>query len=77
MTSIPGNKRHHNKQTFDVKYAALMEIDRGLSNKDVSKRFNVPKNTLSTWKKNSEKIIAAFKSSAGTKRQRIKEGAYD
>ena len=28
-------------------------------------------------KKNREKIIAAFKSSAGTKRQRIKEGASD
>ena len=28
---------------------------------------------LSTWKKNREKIIAAFKSSGKTKRQRIKE----
>ena len=51
MASIAGNKRRHNTQTLDVKYAALMEIDRGLSNKDVSKKFNVPKNTLSSWKK--------------------------
>ena len=68
MASIAGNKRRHNTQTLDVKYAALMEIDRGLSNKDVSKKFNVPKNTLSMWKKNREKIIATFKSSGGTKR---------
>ena len=69
MASIAGNKRRHNEHTMNVKYAALMEIDRRLSNKDASKKFNVPKNTLSTWKKDREKIIAAFKSSGGTKRQ--------
>ena len=28
------------------------------------------------WKKNRNKIVTAFKSSGGTKRQRIKEGVY-
>ena len=77
MTSISGNKRRHNEHTLDMKYAALTEIDRGLSKKDVSKKFSVPKSTLSNWKKNREKIIAAFKSSGGTKKQRIKEGTYE
>ena len=54
-----------------------MEIERGFANRDVSKKFNVPKNTLSTWKKNREKIVTAFKSSGGTKRQRIKEGTNE
>ena len=58
------------------KYAALMEIDWGLSNKDLSKKFIVPKNTLSTWEKNRKKTIAAFKSSGGAKRQWRKEGTY-
>ena len=31
----------------------------------------------SLWKKNREKIIPAFKSSGGTKRQQIKEGTYE
>ena len=43
----------------------------------MSKKFNVPKNTLSTWKKNRGKKIAAFKSSGGNKRQRVKEGIYE
>ena len=77
MASITGNKRRHNEHTLDVKYAALIDIDRGLSNKDVSKKFNVPKNTLSSRKKIREKTIPAFKSSGGTKRQRIKEGTYE
>ena len=76
MASIAGNKRRHSEHTLDVKYAALMEIERGAANKDVSKTLNVPKNTLSTWKKNRDKIVTAFKSSGGTKRQWIKEGTY-
>ena len=40
-------------------------------------RKNVPKNTLSKWKKNRERIIAAFKSSGRATRQRIKEGTYE
>ena len=77
MASIAGNKRRRCKHTLDVKYAALMEIERGAANKDVSKKFSVPKNTLSTWKKNRDKIVTAFKSSDGTKRQWIKEGTYE
>ena len=74
MASIAGNKRRHCEHTLDVKYAALMEIERGFANKDVSKKLNVPNNTLSTWKKNRDKNESAFKSSGGTKKQRIKEG---
>lgn len=77
MASVAGNKRRHKENTIEVKYAALKELERGVSNKDVSEKFNIPKNTLSTWKKNKDKIIAAFKSSGGTKRQRIKEGTYE
>ena len=77
MASIAGNNQRHCEHTLDVKYAALMEIERGVANKDVSKKFNVSKNTLSTWKKNRDKIVTAFKSSGGTKRQRIKEGTYE
>ena len=38
-----------------------MEIERGIANKDVSKKFNVTKNTLTTWKKNKDKIVTALK----------------
>ena len=60
-----------------MKYATLMGIERGVTNKDVSIKFNVPENTLTTWKKNGDKIVTAFKSNGGTKRQRIKEATYE
>ena len=46
-----------------------------MSNKAVARNFNVAKNILSTWKKNKENIIAGFKSSEGTKKQRINKVA--
>ena len=72
-----GTKRGHNEKTLKVKYDALIQLERGMSNKDVERNFNVARNTLSTWKKNKEEIIAAFKSSGGTKRQRINKGRYE
>ena len=62
-----GTKRGQNEKI--LKYDALIQLERGMSNKDVARNFNVAKTTLSTWKKNKEKIIAAFKCSGGTKRQ--------
>ena len=76
MASIAGNKRRHSEHMLSVKYAALMENDKGLSNKELPQKIKCPRNTLSTCKKNREKIIAALKSNAGTKRQRIKEETY-
>ena len=43
MASIAGNKRRHCEHTLDVKYAALMEIERGTANKDVSKKVQCAK----------------------------------
>ena len=40
---IAGNKRCHNKYTLNVKYKALMEIGRGVTNEDVTKKFNASK----------------------------------
>ena len=62
MASLAAStKRGHNEKTLKVKYDALIQLERGMSNKDVARNFIVAKNTLSTWKKNKEKIIAAFK----------------
>ena len=49
----------------------------GITYKDVSKKLNVPQKTLTTRKRTETKNGTAFKSSGGTKRQRIKEGTYE
>ena len=82
MGSLVGNKRHRNEHTFDVKYAALMEIDWGLSMKDVSKKLNFPKKhhvhvENEQWKIIQQKIIATFNSSGWTIKQLTKEGTCE
>ena len=63
---VAGKKRGHSKKTLKATYDALMQLERGISKKDITRNFNVIKNKLSTWKTNKEKIIAAFMSSGGS-----------
>ena len=56
-------KRKLNTKTFEEKYDILSHIQKGMTNKDVADKFGAPKNTISTWNKNKEKIFQALKES--------------
>ena len=56
-------KRKHHEVTLKVKYEALKELDKGRPNKSVANQFSIPGSTLTTWKKNREKIFEAFQNS--------------
>ena len=43
------------------KCLALKDLDRGMSNKDVAAKYDVPRSTIATWLKNKETIINAEK----------------
>ena len=43
------------------------DIEKGLPNKDVATKYGVPKNTISTWIKNKNKILSSLE-----KRQNVK-----
>ena len=43
------SKRQHKENNLNLKYEALLELEKGKTNKEVSKFFNVPPNSLSTW----------------------------
>ena len=82
MNSIAGGslqkmaaKRKHKEVTLKVKYEVLKESENGRQNEDVAKQYGIPGSTLSTWKKNKEKIFDAFENSS-SKRQCIKTGTY-
>ena len=69
-------KRLHKEHKLEIKYKALLELEKDKSNKEVAKSFGVPANTLSTWKKIKDKVFEAFqKGSATTKR--LKVDTYD
>ena len=54
---LVAQKRKHVCKTLQEKCQALEDIEKGLPNKDVAIKYGVPKNTISTWIKNKDKIL--------------------
>ena len=48
-----------------------------MSNKDVAAKYGVPKNTLSTWVKNKEKLLDSLKTGSNIKRQKLRRDNYE
>ena len=42
------------------KVNALNDLKKGMSNKEVAKKYGVAKNTLSAWVNNKEKVLRAY-----------------
>ena len=53
-----------NTKTLKEKCDILSHIEKGMTNKEATDKFGVPKNTISTWIKNKEKIFQALEESA-------------
>ena len=51
-------------KTLKEKCDILSYIEKGTTNKQTAHKFGVPKNTISTWIKNKEKIFQALEESA-------------
>ena len=61
-----------------MKNAKHLKIkEKGESNKDVAAKYNVPKNTLSNWVKNKDKLFHALKKGTNVKRQKFKSGNHE
>ena len=56
-TGKKGVKRKKEPQTFETKYKAISEVEKGQKSKSaIAKEFNIPASTLSTWLKNATSI---------------------
>ena len=62
-------------KSYNIKYKALQELEKGTHNKDVPRMLEVPKNTLPTWKKHKEKIYENFERWLGA--TRVKPEKYE
>ena len=59
-TKMSSVKRKLTNKTLVQKCEIIRHIEKGMTNKEASERFGVPKNTISTWIKNKEKLLAAL-----------------
>ena len=69
-------KRKLAVKTLAEKCQALKELENGTSNKEIAEKYGVPKNTVSTWVKNKEKLFAALLETSSNKRKKIRESNY-
>ena len=76
-TGKKGVKRRNDTKTFEVKYQAIMEVEKGLKSKAaIAKLFEIPATTLSTWFKSSESIKDAYLK-YGPSRKILKTATYE
>ena len=68
-------KRKLNTKSIKDKYNALKEVEDGKTKSQVAAKYGIPKNTLSTWQKNKDKIFEATKKS-NSRRQRLRQGTF-
>ena len=68
MASVAAAKGRAENKSYKIKYKALKELEKGTPHKDVASLFGVPKNTLSTCKKNNDKIFEKYNSGHISKR---------
>ena len=71
------SKRKLKTKSIKYKYQALKEVEEGKSKLQVATKYGIPKNTLSTWIKNKDKIFEAPKKGMNTKRQSLRAGSYE
>ena len=57
-------KRKMNTKTLKEKCDILSHIEKGMTNKEATDKFGVPKNTISIWIRNKEKFFQALEESA-------------
>ena len=70
-------KRKLSVKTLNGKCKALKNIEKGLSNKDASKKYGVLPNKIATWIKNKEKYFKALEDNCSSKKRKLRESDFE
>ena len=74
---LVAEKCKHNYKTLREKYQALKDLEKGMSNKDSGVKYDIPKNTLSIWVKNREKLLDSLEKASNIERQILRTGNFE
>ena len=71
-------KRKHAHKTLKEKCQALKDLESSsLSKSEVAAKYGIPRNTLSTWIKNKQKILSALEQGSNPKRQKLRHADHE
>ena len=69
-------KRRLNNKPISVKFKALKDVEKGMTNKDGAAKYGVPKKN-STWVKNKHKLTSLEKKGMSSSRKSTRCESYD
>ena len=64
---LVAGKRKYNHKQYMKNVKPLKDLEKGMSNRDVAAKYGVPRNTLSIWVKNKEKILDSLEKGTNIK----------
>ena len=70
-------KRKLSVKTLNEKRKALKDIEKGLSNKDASRKYGVPPNAISTWIKNKGEYFKALEDNCSIKKRKLRQSNFE
>ena len=65
----------YSDRSLKLKCEVLQDLEKGASQKDLSQKYAIPPNTISTWKKNKKKIFESYEK--GLNSERIKPEVFE
>ena len=71
MATIASKRKLNTKSIKDT-YSAIKGVEDGKTKSQVAANYGIPKNTLSTWLKNKDKIFEVTKKESYSKRQGLR-----
>ena len=70
-------KRKLTKKTVIERCKAIKDLEQGMSNKDAANKYSVPRNAISTWFKNKEKLLSSLeKGRSNSKEKKLRVGEF-
>ena len=70
-------KRKLTKKSVIERCKAIKDLEQGMSNEDAANKYSVPRNTISTWFKNKEKLLSSLeKGRSNSKEKKLRVGEF-
>ena len=77
MSKVAGCKRKLKTRTITEKYKILKEVEKGESSASISRKYGIPKQTLSGWFKEKKMYSEVKKNKTSKKRVRMQLSPHD
>ena len=77
LNMLVAGKRTYNHKSLPWRCQTLKDLEKRMSNKNVTSKYGTSNNTFSTWVKSTEKLLDSLEKGSNIKRQKLKIGDFE